>query len=288
MEQGTALYDPQRHRSHTALFGQDPGVACRAFGAVALWLMGFPDQAVRTSREAVRLSHELMQPSSQALALHFAAMLRQCRREAREALVLAELSTTIAADQGFPFWHAGGAVLCGWGLAACGHPAEGIDRLRQGLAAWQATGSVTYQTYYLALLAEALGRQGRIEEGWNVLEEALSVARETSEHFFEAELHRLKGEFLLQMAGSPPENASPAAGAPGAVETCFRQALTVAGRQGAKSLELRAAMSLARLFRDQGLRAEGRRLLAETYGWFTEGWDTPDLCESKALLGELA
>jgi predicted ATPase len=280
MERGAALYDPQRHRSHTSQFGQDPGVACRAFGAVALWLLGYPDQAVRASDEAMRLSHELAQPSSQALALHFAAMLRQCRREPREALILAELGVAIAAEQGFPFWHAGGTVLRGWVVAEGGGD-EGIDLLRQGLADWQATGSVSYRSYYLGLLADVLGKRGQVAEGRRVLDEALDLARRTSEGLYEAELHRLRGESLLRGEGDPPAAWDEA-------EASFRQAITVARRQLAKSLELRAATSLARLLRDRGRPAEGRPLLAETYGWFTEGWDTPDVREAKALLDELA
>jgi predicted ATPase len=278
MERVAALYDPQRHRAHTSLFGQDPGVAAQAFGAVALWLLGYPDQAVQVSREAVRLSDELAQPSSQALALHFAAMLRQCLRAGEEACHLAERATALAAEQGFSFWHAGGTVLRGWALAACGAAAEGTDLLRQGLAAWQATGSATYQTYYLALLAEVLGRQGQVEGAREVVDEALAAVGRTSEGLFEAELHRLKGEFLLRGAAPAADGA----------EACFRQALAAARRQSAKSLELRAVMSLARLLRGQGRAAEGREALAEVYDWFTEGQGTADLREARALLAELA
>jgi predicted ATPase len=284
MERGTALYDPQRHQSHTFLFGQDPGVACRAFGAVALWLLGYPDRAVEVSRDALRLSHELSQPSSQVLALFFAAMLRQCRREPRETLTLAELATAIAADQGFSFWHAGGTVLCGWARAACGE-AGGIDLLRRGLAAWLATGSVTYQTYYLALLADVLFRQGSVTDGWDVLGEAQAIAHRTSEGLFEAELHRLKGEVLLCGPGAPPLTAGERVAQ---AECFFRRAIGVASRQGAKSLELRAVVSLSRLYRDQDRGEEARPLLAETYGRFTEGFDTPDLTEARSLLDGLS
>jgi predicted ATPase len=275
MEQGVALYDPGRHQSHTAQYGQDPGVACRAFGAVALWLLGYPDRAVRVSMEALRLSHELAQPSSQALALHFAAMVRQCRREPAETRTYAELGSAIAADHGFSFWHAGGTVMRGWATAASGEADDGEALLRRGLAAWLGTGSVTYQTYYLALLADVLGRQGKLGQALSVLDEALTVVRRTSEGLFEAELHRLQGEMLLRAAGERE---------PGTAECCLQEALAVARRQGAKSLELRAAMSLARLLRDQGRADEGRQLVAETAGWFTEGWDTADLQEARAMM----
>src|SRR5262249_23762506 len=151
-----------------------------------------------TSREAVRLSHQLLQPSSQALALHFAAMLRQLRREGREALVLAELALAIASEQGFSFWQAGGTILRGRGLAEGGPPAEGVALVRKGLAAWDATGSVTYRTHYLALLAEALEAGGSAEAALAAVDEALELAGRTGERYYEAELHRLRGELLLR------------------------------------------------------------------------------------------
>jgi predicted ATPase len=270
MERGTALYDPERHRGHTFLYGQDPGVACLAIGAVALWLLGYPAQAVRRSRQAIELARELSQPNSLALALHFAAMLHQYRREAAVAREMAEAALAIATEQGFSFWSAGGTVLRGWALAAQGQ--GGTAQLRQGLDAWRATGSDTYRTYYLALLAEALHKEGRTEEALAVLAEAQSLVRTTEEHFQEAELCRLEGEFLLASADG------------GGVETCFRRALAVARRQSARSLELRAAVSLGRLCRQHGRLDEARPLLAEAYGWFSEGLETPDLREAKAQL----
>ena len=294
MRRGTALYDPQRHHGHSFLFGQDPGVACRAFGAVALWLLGYPEQALQTSREAIRLSHELSQPSSQALALHFAAMVHQCRREGRAALACAELALAIAADQGFSFWQAGGMVMRGWAMAECGQTKQGVAQLRQGLDAWQATGSVTYRTYFLALLVEALGKEGRASEALELVNEALCLVEQTSERLFEAELHRLRGELLLQSAaaqtadvktlGESSRKASPAVQAK--AEDCFRKAIDVARRQKAKSLELRAVVSLTRLFRQQDRPAEAQSLLAEILAWFTEGLETAELKAAREFLNE--
>jgi predicted ATPase len=273
MERGTALYDPQRHRSQTFLYGQDPGVACTAIGAVALWLLGYPEQAVQRSQQAVLLAREFSHPNSLALALHFAAMLHQYRREVPITQERAEAALAIATEQGFSFWSAGGTVLRGWALAAQG--AGGRAQLQQGLDAWQATGSLTYRTYYLALLTEALHHEGRTEEALSVLAEAHSLVRSTEERFHEAELHRLQGELLRTAAR-------------GGAEVCFRQALAVARRQEARSLELRAAVSLSGLLREQGNRQEARALLAETYGWFTEGFETSDLKEAQATLESLA
>jgi len=274
MERGTALYDPRRHHTHTFLFGQDPGVACQAFGAVALWLLGYPDRALAASREAASRAHELGQPSSQALALHFAAMVRQCRRDVPGARACAELALAIAADQGMSFWQAGGTILRGWALAEAGDRAEGIALLRQGLDAWQATGSVTYRTYFLALLAEALAADGRTADALALLDEARALVEETSERLFEAELHRIRGNLL----GPTAEDEA---------EASIRQAVAVARRQQAKSLELRAVTSLARLAHDRRRRAESRRLLEETLSWFTEGFETRDLQEAKAQLAEM-
>jgi predicted ATPase len=279
MERALTLYDPLKHRSHTFLFGQDVAVACKAFGAMALWLLGYPDQAALKSREATALGHELSQPSSHVLALHFAAMLHQCRREPREVLACADLSTAISAEQGFSFWHAGGTVLRGWALSECGSRAEGIVVLRQGLEAWLATVSVTYQTYYLALLAEVLGNDGQIEEALQRADEALRLAERTSERFFEAELHRLQGVLQLRSAESVDLIR---------VEACFHEAIALARRQGARSLELRAVMSLCRLYQTQGRREEARQLLEKTFGWFTEGFETSDLQEAKGLFEGLA
>jgi predicted ATPase len=280
MESAVALYDPQRHRDHAFLYGQDPGVACLAFGAVALWLLGHPGQATRRSAEAVALGRQLGQPSTLALALHFDAMVRQYRREGAAAAESAVAATALSAEHGFSFWRAGGQVLRGWALADQGALADGIAQMRQGIAAWVATGSETYRTYFLSLLAEMLGRAGRAEEGLGVLDEGLSLARRTGERFQEAELHRLRGELLL---ARPPgkETAREAA-------RCFLEGLAVARGQGARSLELRAATSLARLYRSQGRRPEAKALLAKSCGWFTEGLETPDLRGARALLEELS
>ena len=276
MERAIALYDRRRHRALAFLYGQDPGVACLAFGAMALWLLGHPDQAARRSAEAVALGRELGQPSTLALALHFDAMVRQYRREGAAAAESAGAATALAAAHGFSFWRAGGQVLRGWALAEQGALADGIAWMRQGIADWVATGSETYRTYFLSLLAEMLGRAGRTGEGLGVLDEGLSLARRTGERFQEAELHRLRGELLL--ARQPGEDMAREAA------RCFLDALAVARGQGARSLELRAVVSLSRLYSAEGRGAEARPMLAECRGWFTEGLDTPDCQEAGALL----
>jgi predicted ATPase len=204
-------------------------------------------------------------------------------------LTLAELGAAIAQDQGYAFWHAGATIIRGWAVAD-GGDRQGIDLLRQGLASWQATGSVTYLTYFLALLADAEARHGQVREARTVVDEALTVAHRTSETFFEAELLRMRGELLLREAvagsGDAPTPIPNAAAVE--AENCYRQAMATARRQQARSLELRAATSLARLLRDRGRPAEGRQLLAEACAGFSEGRDTRDLLAAEALRDELA
>jgi predicted ATPase len=280
MALGIALYDPKRHSNHTDLYGQDPGVTSLAFGSAALWLLGYPDQAVERSGEAVSLGRELGQPSTLALALYLAAILRQYRREGPAVRENAEATIAIATEHGFSLWLAVGQLMRGCALTEEGERASGIAQLRQGLTAFGATGGATHRTYHLALLAEALGREGQTEEGLAVLAEAMALLHGTGEAFHGAELHRLQGEFLLRQDSTE--------GVCREAEACFLQALAIARQQQAKSLELRAVMSLTRLYQKQNRQAEAQPMLAECYAWFTEGFDTPDLQEAKALLEMLS
>ena len=240
-------------------------------------MLGYPDQALVKSREALTLAQEVSHSFSLGFALYFAAQLHQHRREVQATYERAEVAITLSSEWGFPTWLANGTVLRGWALAVQGQGEEGMAQVRQGLAAHRATGEELIQPYFLALLAEACQHAGQTEEGLAVLAEALAVVDRTTERWWEAELYRLKGEFLL--AHSAAQHAE--------AETCFRQALDITRHQQAKSLELRAAMSLARLWQRQGKRAAARALLAEVYDWFTEGFDTADLQDARALLREL-
>jgi predicted ATPase len=278
LEQGVALYDPQQHRSLGFLYGRDPGVDCRSYAAWALWYLGYPDQALAMITEALTLAQELAHPLSLVFALNCAAALHHFRREDQPAQARAEATIILSTEQGFPFWLAWGTILRGWVLAEQGQGEEGLAQMRQGLAAFRATGAEVDQPYFLGLLAEVYGKVGQAAEGLMVLAEALAAVQNTGERFYEAELYRLKGKLLLARSS---ENQAEA-------EACIRQSLDIARRQQAKSLELRTAMSLSRLWQGQGKRTEARQLLAEIYGWFTEGFDTADLKEAKALLEELA
>ena len=290
LQKGIALYDPAKGRSSAFFTLQHPGVACLTNEASALWLLGYPDQALKRSRKALTLAQELAHPFSLAWTLSFAAELHQCRGEGPAVQGRAEAAIALSTEQGFAYWLAYGTILLGWALAEQaylsgrqGQGEEGIAQVRQGLAAYRATGANLGQPYFLALLAEAYEEVGQTEEGLIVLAEALAVVHKTGEHRYEAELYRLKGELILaqsrvQSLGSSVQREA---------QECFLKAIEIARRQQAKSLELRAVMSLSRLRQQQGRKEEARQLLAEIYGWFTEGFDTKDLQKARTLLQEL-
>ncbi|HEV8718487.1 MAG TPA: AAA family ATPase, partial [Candidatus Binatia bacterium] len=281
LEEGLALYDPQQSRS-VVWAGSHPAVQCLSFGASALWLLGYPDQALKRNREALTLAQELSHPFSLAMALVWAALLHQHRREGQLAQEKAEAVIALASEQEFPLWLAAGTLFRGLALAEQGQEEEGIAQLRQG--AGQATGAQVFRPLYLALLAKAYGKVGQVEEGLTVLAEALAVVDKTGERVWEAELYRLKGELTLKQS----EVRGPESEVQKEAEACFKKAIEIARRQSAKSLELRAATSLSRLWQKQGRKEEARQVLAEIYNWFTEGFDTKDLQEAKGLLEELS
>ena len=275
LEQGIALYEPLRHHSRAV---QNPGVACIYYTALALWLLGYPDQALQRSQEAFGLAQEQPHSFSLGVALCGAAWLHQFCREAHATQQRAEAAITLSTEQGFSLWVAMGTIFRGWAIAVQGEREDGIRQMRHGMAAWRTTGAELLRPYWLALLAEVHGNLGQAEEGLNALAEGLTVAHKTGERLYEAEIYRLKGELLLRQASADEQR----------VESYFRQALDIARRQQAKSLELRAALSLSRLWQQQGKRHEARQALSEVYAWFTEGFDTADLQEAKAQLEYLS
>lgn len=280
LEQGSAIYDPQQHGSLAFLSVADPGVTCLSYLARTLWHLGFPDQAVSKSYESLNLAQTLAHPFSLAAALVYTARVHQCRREAPATQQQAEAAIALSIEQSFPHYIAMGTVLQGWAMAQQEQEA-GITQLRQGLIAGQNTQIEVARPHFLAMLAEAYGQAGQVKEGLGVLAEALALGNKNGEGQWEAEIYRLKGELLLRdEGGTGSEELSP--------EDCFLKAVETARSQQSKSLELRATASLARLWQSQGKRAEARRMLAEIYNWFTEGFDTVDLREAKALLDALS
>jgi predicted ATPase/class 3 adenylate cyclase len=289
LEQRNALYNSQQHRSHAFIYGQDPGVNSLSYEAFTLWLLGYPEQAQKRSQEALALAQELSHPFSLAFALSFTVFLRRFLREVQTTQELAETVFALSAEQGFPLTLVVGLTHRGWALTLQGQEEEGIAQIQQGLATWQATGAELFLPYLLSLLVEVYGQVRRPKEGLAVLDEAQAIVHRTGECFYEAELYRLKGELVLQSAvhsplSEPPNTQHLAPSSQAEAEAYFLKAIEIARQQQAKSLELRAATSLSRLWQCQGKKAEARQLLAAVYNWFTEGVDTADLQEARALL----
>jgi predicted ATPase/DNA-binding winged helix-turn-helix (wHTH) protein len=277
-EKALSLYDPELHRDDAFLYALNPGVAMRCFGAWALWFLGLPDQAFNRIQEALSLARELSEPHGLTHALFFAAILHQLRREERLAQEHAEGAIAVAREHGMAMYEALGTMTRAWALIVQGCEEGAIEQMRHGLAAHRATGANLMCPHFLALQAEALAKTRLSGEGLQVLEEALEIARRTGERSYQAELYRLKGERLLTQAATNLAHA----------EDCFNQSIRIAQQQKAKSLELRAVKSAARLYQLQGKFKKARDLLAPVYESFTEGFDTTDLREAKTLLAELA
>jgi class 3 adenylate cyclase/predicted ATPase len=297
-EQGISLYNPQQHRSLAFLHGSfDPGVACFLYAALALWVLGYPQQGRQKLDAALALARELSQPNSLAFALSFAALFHLLEHDEQAARERAEATVALTTEQGLPVWLAFGTLYRGRALAEWGQGEEGIAQIHQGLAALSRTAGQVGRPQWLALLAEAYGKVDQTEAGLSVLVEALDNVSKTEERFYEAELYRLKGQLTLQklsVASSQWSATNPQSPTPNPqaevereAEACFLKAIDIARKQQAKSWELRAATSLARLWQQQGKKAEAHRLLSEVYNWFTEGFDTKDLQEAKVLLEEL-
>jgi predicted ATPase/DNA-binding winged helix-turn-helix (wHTH) protein len=275
--QGMALTDPTRQRPQALRQGEASGLRCLGVAAQALWCLGYPEQAVQRSQEALALAQELAHPYSLAAAQHWATSLHYRRREALAVQVQAEALLALATAQQFPVWVGHGTCWHGWVRAMQGEDVAGLAHIRQGMAAVLATGQALFWPLHLVLLAETAGHVGQVEHGLRLLAEALTMMEANGQGDMLAEAYRLQGALLLRQA--VPDAAQAVAS--------FQQALAVARRQQARSWELRAAMSLSRLWRHQGKRAEAYELLAPVYDWFTEGFDTADLQEARALLEAL-
>jgi predicted ATPase len=277
LDQTIALYDPAVHRPLAARFGQDVGVAALIIRSWALWLLGYPDAALRQAEDALRNAREMGQAGTLMYALFHVAIAYTLWGNYAAAAAQAQEQVTLAEEKGSLNWKALGMINQGNVLALTGRASDAIEMLVSGIA-YRTAGSTIYLTVYLPLLAHAHAELGQFEEAWRYIGEAMTAVETKKEKWCEAEVHRLTGEIALM---SPEPDAAKA-------EAYFERALSVARAQQAKSWELRSAMSLSRLWRDQGKPQQAQELLAPVYGWFTEGFDSPDLKEAKALLGELA
>jgi hypothetical protein len=273
-ETGRQLYDPERHRSHRLLYGgHDPGVCARLFAAHAEWLLGYPKKSVALGNDALALAERITHPFSLTQALQWHSMLHLERGEPELALQRLEAAEALVAEQRIGFVMEP-RFLRGATLSTEGALTESVTCLRMGLAS--PVGSLLFRPYGLTCLAAAMARKGEHGASLSAARDGLSISEESGNRCWDAELHRFEGIALLGLNRIDEG------------QRALEAALRVARKQGAKAFELRAAMSTARLWRDQGKRNEARDLLAPVYGWFTEGFDTLDLKEAKALLVGLA
>jgi predicted ATPase len=275
VEEALALYEPISHLSRLQQDIVHPQVASKAYLGNALFCLGFPDEALARSNAAIAEARRLAHLPSLAASLVYGARLHSLVGDNAGLDERADELVALTTERGFPHWGAQGTIYRGWVKVKTGDLAEGISLLRSGSTTYRATGAEAWMTYHNALLAAACEIAGQIEEALTLLDDALRLAERTGERWFVSELNRHKGELLLRQGHTE------------AAEKLYRKALSVAAKQGAKQWELRAAASLARLRRNQERRAEARDLLVPIYDWFTEGFDTPDLKEAKALLDEL-
>ncbi len=269
--------------------GQDPGLLALAFAAETLWCRGYPDQALERVRHGLSLAQALSHPFSLAETLGAVALVHLFRREGQEAHAQAETLLTLAHEHGFAFCWACGTSLQGWALverAAQSGAREqgeaGLVQLQEGLAARRAMEAELLVPLLLGSWAQGYAQGGQAEEGLKVIAEALAMVEKNGERWNEAELYRLKGELTLQLQVESHKSQVEDA------ERYFLKAIEIAQKQQAKSWELRATMSLVRLWQQQGKHAEAQQMLAEIYDWFTEGFETKDLQEAKALFDELS
>ena len=274
-ERALATYDDRERTKFWSTFtGHNAGVTHRCYLALALWHLGYADQAMKVDREMRELARTIGHAFSTAHAVDFTACLYQFSRLGSEVQAAAEEEIAIATDQGFQLWHALGTLHKGAGLLLHGRRDDALPLLLNGLNEFRGTGAELRVPSYLGMLGEAYTQAGRFEEAFAALNEALAVVDKNDDRFHEAELHRLKGELLLAASADQGVEA----------EACFQRAIDIARRQHSKAWELRATMSLARRWQQQGKRADARQALAAVYNTFTEGWTTPDMIDAGALL----
>jgi predicted ATPase len=276
--QGLTLYNPDQHRAGIAAYNQNPGIICGYLTALCNWVLGYPTQASLAMEQTLAHAKELQHPYSIGLTLLFSAQLFQLRREPGPARARAEEAIAVSVEHGLHAVELWCLLPRGWASVQKGDAPAGIADIREAMDRRRVLGIGAVWPWFLALLADAQGALGQFEDAFRALDEALQWVRQNDERLYVAEVHRIKGELLLRQASAHAVQA----------ERCFEEALALARREQAKSWELRAAMSLARLWQQKGRREDAHELLTPIYGWFTEGFDTADLKDAKALLEQLS
>jgi predicted ATPase len=277
-DQALALYEPAAHRVLATRFGQDLRVSALSYRCISLWMLGYPEAALADAAHAVREAREIGQAGTLMFALDISSQVPLCCGEYAAANALLDEVIALADEKSGAYWKAHAILTKGCNLALTGKAPDAVRTMTPGLNALRSTGTTLGLPAYLLHLARAYAELGKFDDAWRCIGEATSMMKTTNEKWWEAEVNRIAGEIALK----PPQPDAAKA------EAYFERALAVAREQQAKSWELRAAMSMARLWRDQGKRDEARELLTPVYGWFTEGFDTLDLKEAKVLLDDLA
>jgi predicted ATPase len=278
LDRAVGLYDPKEHRSLATRYGQDTGTVHLYWRSVALWLLGYPDAARADADRAVRDAHEFGHAATLVWALTITAMTRICSGNYAAAKAQADEAVALADEKGAVLWQAAGTRNQGCVFALTGRASDAVASIATSIAAYRSTGSTVLVPFYLSYSARAHADLGQFDDARGRLDEALAAVETSGERWCEADILRMAGEIELMT----PE------GEPGKAQSWFERSIEVARAQKARSWELRATTNLARLWHDQGRRAEARDLLAPVHGWFTEGFDTLDLSEAKALLDGLA
>jgi predicted ATPase len=278
LDEAIALYDPAEHRPLAARFGQDVRVGAIILRSWAQWLLGCPDAALRDADDGLMDAREIGQAATLMFAFNQSGIFYTLCGDYAAVTAQAQEQVTLADEKGALFWKAPAIINQGSALAFTGRPSDAVEALSSGIAGLRTTGATLHSPHFLPHLARSHAELGQFEKAWRCIGDAMTAVETTKEKWCEAEVHRVAGEIALK---SPDPDAAKA-------EAYFERALSVARAQQAKSWELRAATSLARLWRDQEKRDEAHDLLAPVYGWFTEGFGTCDLQEAKALLDELA
>ncbi|MDE0635989.1 MAG: AAA family ATPase [Candidatus Poribacteria bacterium] len=289
IEAGIARYDPHQHPVHAFFhYLADPGMTLHAYAAPLVWCLGYPEQAVEQLQASQQMGEERPHPFSQVVSLHFGALMYQLRQDVEKVNAYATEMLAICREHGFSVWEPTGKIMKGWALQqdADNSHEEGIALIREGIADWEANRSRVLRPVYLGMLTHAYGQADKVQEGLQTLEIALEAVAESGERTNEAELYRLKGEFLLKSVKAVEQNNCPS-GLQKEAEKCFQKALTIARHQEAKSWELRTAISLSKLMITQNRQDAAHALLKPIYEWFTEGFETVDLIEARALLRSL-
>jgi predicted ATPase len=277
-DRALAIYDPTEHRPVTTRSGRDVGVALLSSRSSCLWILGYPAASRDDGERAVKNAREIGHATTLMFALHGAGFNHTCRRDLAAAIARIDELIALAEEKDAPYWKATGTALRGWLFALTGKASDAVRAITSGITSLRSTGTTLYEPRHLWYLAMAYAELGQLDDARCCIDDAIEKIERSKEKWCQAEVYRIAGEIALKSLAPDPEKA----------ETYFERALAVARQQQAKSWELRAAMSLARLWRDQGKRDEARELLAPLYGWFTEGFDTLDLKEAKALIDELS